>query len=113
MLAAGDRGSIDRRRSGACLPEDVRSDDTAWTTGRVVFRDASRRASRGRDSPVVRSELQVADSSLLSQHVTTTFDDSEPIDQVLKSLALVLGARVERQGDSATLHSNRGSAIAR
>jgi len=110
-LAAGDRGSLTAGGQVRAYPKTVRSDDTTWTTGRVVFHDAS----LARISSEIRRwygvELRVADSSLLAQHVTTTFDDSDSIDQVLKSLALILGARVDRQGDSATIHASRGSSM--
>jgi ferric-dicitrate binding protein FerR (iron transport regulator) len=51
--------------------------------------------------------LHVADSSLLNRHVTTTIS-GEPIDQVLKILALTLGARVDRHGDSAIVTTTHG-----
>jgi transmembrane sensor len=113
ILAAGDRGSLTANGQVHAYPKTGRSDDTTWTTGRVVFHDASMARISGEIRRWYGIELVVADSSLLSQHVTTTFDDSDSVDQVLKSLALVLGARVERQGDMATLHSNRGSSIVR
>lgn len=113
ILAAGDRGSLTVDGQVHAYPKTVRSDDTTWTTGRVVFHDASIARISGEIRRWYGVELRIADSSLLTQHVTTTFDDNDSIDQVLKSLALVLGARVERQGDSATLHSNHGSSIVR
>ena len=105
----------DRRRSGSGLPEGGRSrryelDDRACscsTTHRM-------RAGRRRNSPVVRRRLcTIADSSLLSRARHDDVRRQRSVDQVLKSIALVLGARVERQGDSATIHSNRGSPISR
>jgi transmembrane sensor len=111
ILAAGDRGSLSADGEVRSFPKTVRSDDTTWTTGRVVFHDASLARISGEIRRWYGIELRVADSSLLSQHLTTTFDDTDSIDQVLKSLALTLGARVDRQGDTATLHSNRGSSM--
>ena len=113
ILAAGDRGSLTVDGQVHAYPKTGRSDDATWTTGRVVFHDASMARISGEIRRWYGVELRVADSSLLTQHVTTTFDDNDSIDQVLKSLALVLGARVERHGDSATIHSNRGSPIVR
>jgi Fe2+-dicitrate sensor, membrane component len=112
-LAAGDRGSLTLDGQVRAYRKAVRSDDASWTTGRVVFHDASLTRIAGEIRRWYGVELHVADSSLLTQHVTTTFDDGDSIDQVLKSIALALGARVDRQGDSATIHSNRGSAMVR
>lgn len=113
ILAAGDRGSLSVDGQVRSYPKTVRSDDSTWTTGRVVFHDASLGRIAGEIRRWYGVDLHVADSSLLAQHVTTTFDDNDSVDQVLKSLALVLGARVERQGNSATIHANHGSSIVR
>ena len=83
------------QRGGAADP------DTAWTSGRLVFREA----------PVstVRTELRrwygidlVIDSSFASRHLSMTVDGESP-DQVLQVIALSLGAKVERQGSTAIL----------
>jgi len=102
VLAAGDRGSIDARGNVRAERQAVRDDDVAWTTGRLVFRDASLSRVAGEIHRWYGVTLHVADSSLLDRHVTTSFA-GEPIDQVLKIIGLTLGARVERQGDSATV----------
>jgi transmembrane sensor len=83
------------QRGGAAEP------DTAWTSGRLVFREA----------PVstVRAELRrwygidlVIDSSFASRHLSMTVEGETP-DQVLQVIALSLGARVERQGTTAII----------
>lgn len=102
VLAAGDRGSIDARGNVRAERQAVRDDDVAWTTGRLVFRDASLTRVAGEIHRWYGVTLHVADSSLLERHVTASFA-GEPIDQVLKIIGLTLGARVERQGDSATV----------
>ena len=102
VLAAGDRGSIDARGNVRVERQAVRDDDVAWTTGRLVFRDASLSRVAGEIHRWYGVTLHIADSSLLDRHVTTSFA-GEPIDQVLKIIGLTLGARVERQGDSATV----------
>jgi transmembrane sensor len=112
VLAAGDRGSIDARGNARAERHSVRDDDVAWTTGRLVFRDASLTRVAGEIHRWYGVTLHVADSSLLDRHVTTQFE-GEPIDQVLKILGLTLGARVERQGDSATITTIHGSNSAR
>jgi transmembrane sensor len=107
VLAAGDRGSIDARGNVRAERHAVRDDDVAWTMGRLVFRDASLTRVAGEIHRWYGVTLHVADSSLLNRHVTTTIS-GEPIDQVLKILALTLGARVDRHGDSAIVTTTHG-----
>jgi transmembrane sensor len=106
VLSAGDRGSLDAAGETRVEHDAVRADDVAWTTGRLVFNDV----------PLARviPELQrwygvtvrVSDSSLLRRTVHTTLGD-ESADKALEILALTLGARVERHGDTATVIPNR------
>jgi transmembrane sensor len=113
VLAAGDRGSIDARGNVRAERHAVRDDDVAWTTGRLVFRDASLTRVAGEIHRWYGVTLHVADSSLLNRHVTTTIS-GEPIDQVLKILELALGGvHVYRQGDSAIVTTTRGPNSAR
>jgi transmembrane sensor len=107
VLAAGDRGSIDARGNVHAERHAVRDDDVAWTMGRLVFRDASLTRVAGEIHRWYGVSLRVADSSLVNRHVTASFS-GEPIDQVLKILALTLGARVDRQGDSAIVTPTHG-----
>ena len=108
LLAAGDRGTIDPKGSVNAERHAVGDDDVAWTTGRLVFRDASLTRVAGEIHRWYGVTLHVADSSLLKRHVTASFA-GEPIDQVLKIVALTLGARVERRGDSAIVTVRPGS----
>jgi transmembrane sensor len=112
VLAAGDRGSIDQRGNVRFERQSVRDDDVAWTTGRLVFRDASLTRVAGEIHRWYGVTLRVTDPSLLNRHVTASFA-GEPIDQVLKILGLTLGARVDHQGDSAIVTSTRGPNPAR
>ncbi|HEX5073335.1 MAG TPA: FecR domain-containing protein [Gemmatimonadaceae bacterium] len=101
VLRPGDAGTLgpDGRtlveRGGTAEP------DTAWTNGRLVFREA----------PVssVRSELRrwygidlVVDSAFAARHLSMTFD-GESADRVLQVIALSLGAEVQRQGNTAVI----------
>lgn len=101
VLRPGDAGTLapDGRtlveRGGTAEP------DTAWTAGRLVFREAPVAA--------VRAEIQrwygidvVIDSSFASRHLSMTFD-GESVDRVLEVIALSLGAEVERQGNTAVI----------
>jgi transmembrane sensor len=100
VLAAGDRGAIDARGNVKLERQSVRDDDVAWTTGRLVFRDASLARVAGEIHRWYGVTLHIDDRSLLNRHVTASFA-GEPIDQVLKILGLTLGARVDLEGDSA------------
>jgi transmembrane sensor len=112
VLSAGDRGAMSANGQVRTYPHSVTDDATAWTSGRLVFRDASLARVTGELKRWYGVTLHVADSSLATQHVNATFTD-EPVDQVLKVIGSVLGARIERQGDSATVTSNRGSTTKR
>jgi transmembrane sensor len=107
VLAAGDRGSIDARGNVKLERQSVRDDDIAWTTGRLVFRDASLARVAGEIHRWYGVTLHIEDHSLLQRHVTASFA-GEPIDQVLKILGLTLGARVDLQGDSALVTAIHG-----
>jgi transmembrane sensor len=106
VLAAGDRGSIDESGRATAQQHVVRDEDVAWTRGQLVFRDAplSRVANELRRWYGVT--LRVNDSALLNTPVSTSFT-GEPADRVLNIIGLTLGARVLRQGDTATLVFNR------
>jgi transmembrane sensor len=107
VLAAGDRGAIDGRGNVKLERQSVRDDDVAWTTGRLVFRDASLARVAGEIHRWYGVTLHIEDRSLLNRHVTATFA-GEPIDQVLKILGLTLGARVDLRGDSALVTAIHG-----
>ena len=101
VLRPGDAGTlaVDGRmlveRGGTTEP------DTAWTSGRLVFREAP--------VALVRSELRrwygidlVVDSTFAARHLSMTFD-GESADRVLEVIALSLGADVQRQGNTAVI----------
>lgn len=112
ILLAGDRGSVTTEGVVLAAPHTVGADDAAWTTGRLVFRDASLVRVTGELRRWYGVNIRIADSSLANRHFTNTFN-GESIDQVLRTIALTLDARVERQGDAVTIHSNGGPASAR
>jgi transmembrane sensor len=101
VLRPGDAGTL--RADGRTLVErgGTTEPDTAWTHGRLVFREA----------PVgtVRAELQrwygidlEIDSSFASRHLSMTFE-GESADRVLEVIGLSLGAEVTRQGNTASI----------
>jgi transmembrane sensor len=108
LLAAGERGSIDDAGRTSTERASSPDDDVAWTTGRLVFRDApmSRVAAEIHRWYGVRLHL---DPALLSQHIRNTFYTNEPVDQVLHVIELSLGVKIERQGDSAVVVAGRST----
>jgi len=110
-LSAGDRGTLTSDGRVHAQQNVVVAADSAWTTGKLVFRDASLVRVAGELRRWYGLGLRIADSSLVRRTVNTTFMADEPVDSVLKVLSLMLGARVERASgsDSATIHVDRGS----
>ena len=102
VLAAGDRGSMSSDGAVRAYPHTVTEDAAAWTSGHLVFKDASLIRVIGEIRRWYGVTLRVTDSSLVDR--TLTFDATgESVDQVLKIIGLDLGARIERQGDTATV----------
>lgn len=112
-LAAGDRGAVDLTGVAHAERHAAVADDIAWTTGRLTFRDAPLAQLAGELHRWYGVLLNVSDSSLVDQHVNTSFDSDQPVDSVLKTIGLMLGAKVERHGDSATITPIHGSAAIR
>jgi transmembrane sensor len=103
ILNARDRASVNP--SGLVVVERsaVTDDDVAWLQGRLVFRDAPLIEVGAELYRWYGVRLRVADSSLGNLHLTASFS-GEPVDRVLNVIALSLGARLERQGNVATLY---------
>jgi transmembrane sensor len=112
LLEAGDRGALAANGDVHAYPRTAGADDAAWTAGRLVFHDASLARVAGEIRRWYGIELRVTDSSLLNRHVHTTLN-GESADQMLKILGLMLGAHIERQGDTAIVSLSRGSATMR
>jgi transmembrane sensor len=103
VLGARDRARVNP--SGVVLVERaaVSEDDVAWVKGRLVFRDAPLIEVGAELYRWYGVRLRVADSTLGNLHLTASFS-GEPVDRVLNVIALSLGARLERQGNVATLY---------
>ena len=112
VLGAGDRGTIDDAGNAQADEHALRDEDLAWTTGRLVFRDAPLTRVAGEVRRWYGVTLRIADSSLVDRHVTASFK-GEPVNQVLQVIGLTLGARVDRQGDTAVLRAGTGSSASR
>ena len=104
VLKPGERGVVltdGRISTGRSNPDDM-----AWLHRQLVFREAP-------ISEVVASlhrwygiQLRVPDASLASRHLTATFSGESP-ERVLDVIRLVLGADVERRGDTAIIRARK------
>jgi transmembrane sensor len=112
VLGAGDRGAVDDAGTARADARSLRDDDLAWTAGRLAFRNAPLTRVAGELRRWYGVTLRIADTSLADRHVTASFN-GEPVDQVLKVIALTLGARVERHGNEAVLRVDSGSTVSR
>jgi transmembrane sensor len=101
VLRPGDAGTV--AVDGRMLVErgGTTEADTAWTSGRLIFREAP--------GSSVRAELRrwygidlVVDSTFAARHLSMTFD-GESADRVLEVIALSLGGEVQRQGNTAVI----------
>ena len=108
VLRQGDRGVLEAgARTAVAQPGAATPDDMAWTTGRLVFREAPLAQVRDDLRRWHGIELVVADSALAGRSLTASFA-GEPAERVLDVIALALGARVERRGDTAVV-ARRGT----
>lgn len=100
-LERGDVAEV--RRDGIATSRGAATaDDVAWTTGRLVFRDTPLPRVVADLRRWYGVELHVTDSILLRRHFTGSFVH-ESADRVVEVIALALGARVQRRGDTTFL----------
>lgn len=109
VLRAGQRGVVALGPGPALtatrLPGPATA-DTAWTSGRLVFRDAPLPEVAGALRRWYGVELRVADPALASRHLTATFR-GEPLADVLRVVGLALGARLDQRGDTVLVRAPR------
>lgn len=99
VLSRGDVGTIDSGGRLSASRGAATDDDLAWTRGQLVFKDASI-AELGADlRRWYGVQLRVTDSALLRRHFTGSFVN-EPASRVADVIALALGARADRRGDT-------------
>jgi len=100
-LHAGDRGVL----AGGQLAVSrgvVTDEDVAWTHGQLAYRDAPLSEVRADLQRWYGVDLQIADSALASRTLTASFK-GDSVAQVLRLIALALGADVVQRGDSVLL----------
>jgi transmembrane sensor len=105
VLNAGDRGAVDGAGHTTAHRASVTEDDLAWLRGRIIFRDTPLSEAAAQIRRWYGVDVRFADASLRNQRLTATFD-GETRDQVLKTIALALGAEIELRGDTAILHAH-------
>jgi transmembrane sensor len=104
VLKPGERGIV--------LPgqrptvERATPDDMAWMKRQLVFRETPLTDVAESLRRWYGIQLSVRDASLANRHLTATFS-GEPAERVLEMLELVLGADIERRGDTAIVRAKR------
>lgn len=106
VLDSGDVGFVGATGAVSRAADAVTADDVAWMQGRLVFRDASIAAMRADLQRWYGVELRVTDTALLRRHFTGSFS-GEPVDRVGDVIALALGARADRRGDTLYIRARR------
>ena len=103
-LTRGDVGVVEANGRVQASRGAATDDDWAWTRGRLVFRNTPVADL----APDLRRwygvQLRVTDTALLRRHFTGSFAGEAP-NRVLDVIALALGARVERRGDTAYIRT--------
>jgi transmembrane sensor len=100
-LRAGDRGVL-ARQAVTVRRGTVTADDVAWTRGVLSYRDASLSEVRADLQRWYGLELRIPDSTLARRTLTASFR-GDSASQVLRVMALALGADVVQRGDTVTL----------
>ncbi len=100
-LRAGDRGVV-VRQAVTVSRGTVTADDVAWTRGVLSYRDASLSEVRADLLRWYGLDLRVVDSALARRTLTASFR-GDSAAQVVRVIALALGADVVQQGDTVTL----------
>ncbi|HSU17557.1 FecR family protein [Longimicrobium sp.] len=101
VLRAGDRASVARGgvkvERGAATREDV-----AWTTGRLVFRDAPLAEVAAEMRRWYGVTLRVDDPALAARHLTADFQ-GQSAGAALRIVAATLGGELRMRGDTAVI----------
>lgn len=104
VLQAGDLGVFDRSGVANVYVGAVSDADTAFVSGRLVFREASLNEVAAELKRWYGIELLVEDRTLAARHITASFH-GESKEQVLNVLGLALGVQIELNGDTAVIDS--------
>ena len=102
ILQAGDKGQLRKDGQIVTTRGTVTVDDVAWMNGRLVFRETPVAEVASVIHRWYGIHLRMSDSALMSRRITATFNGETPAE-MLEVLGLVLGAEIERRGDSAVV----------
>ncbi len=104
VLKPGEKGIV--RPDGQTTKERAGPEDVAWLKHQLVFREAPLSEVAASLNRWYGIELRVPDASLATRHLTATFSGETP-ERVLDVIRLVLGADIERHGDTAIVRTKR------
>ena len=99
VLAAGDAVTLDGSMPASVARGAVSGDDTAFTRGALVLRDAPLSQVAIELRRWYGIELRVSDSAMARRRLTATFAGESP-EEAMAIIGAALGARVERRGDT-------------
>lgn len=108
VLKSGEHGVL--LSNGQVVTVPATSDDLAWMSGKLVFREASLADVATSLKRWYGIDLKVADPTLNTRHLTATFSTETP-DRVLDVIRLALGAQIERRGDTAIVRATGGARL--
>ncbi len=106
MLTPGDRARLEPGGQLRVEHDVAVERELAWMQGRLVFVDAPLSAVAREVERWYGVHIVLEDTSLASAPVTATFGN-EPVDGILRALAMSLDVRLTRQGDTAWLGTPR------
>lgn len=98
-LSRGQLGRLVKGRSVASVQLVNADAYLGWTAGRLRFDDAPLAEVIAQLERWYAAEFRIADSSLLSKHLTASFT-TESLADVLTAMAPAIDARFERRGDT-------------
>ncbi|MEP6689726.1 MAG: FecR domain-containing protein [Gemmatimonadaceae bacterium] len=105
VLGPGDRRVVEHGRDATAGATTVTAQDTAWTHGLLVFRDAPFSELRAEMRRWYGIDLQLRDTARVRDGFNAAFS-SEPVDVVLRAIELANpGTRIERDGRVALVRS--------
>ena len=102
VLAAGDVVTLAANAPANVARASVTGDDTAFTRGALVLRDAPLSEVATELRRWYGIELRVADSAIARRRLTANFAGESP-EQAMAIIGAALGARIERRGDTVTV----------
>jgi transmembrane sensor len=102
ILQKGEVARVDASGSTSVRHDLDASAYTGWTTGRLIFRDATLASITADLSRWFNADIAVGDDRLAQQRLSAVYD-KPTLDGVLAALAATTGARIERSGNTVRL----------